>query len=72
MSIIDTASNQVKEELTFTPRGFRPEDVTPVGIRMTRDGRTAYVALGGANHVAVVDVPSRKVRDYILTSYNFV
>ena len=28
--------------------------MTPVGIAMTRDGRTAYVTLGRANHVAVV------------------
>ena len=33
---------------------------------MTADGKTVYVALGRANHVAVVDVASRKVRDYIL------
>ena len=33
---------------------------------MTRDGKTAYVALGRANHVAVVDVPSRAIKEYIL------
>jgi YVTN family beta-propeller protein len=33
---------------------------------MTRDGKTAYVTLGRANHVAVVDVASRKVQDYVL------
>jgi YVTN family beta-propeller protein len=33
---------------------------------MTRDGKTAYVTLGHAAHVAVVDVPSRKVQGYIL------
>ena len=33
---------------------------------MTRDGKTAYVTLGRANHVAVVDVATRKVRDYVL------
>jgi YVTN family beta-propeller protein len=33
---------------------------------MTRDGKTAYVALGRANHVAIVDVASRKVKDMIL------
>ena len=35
-------------------------------VLITNDGRTAYVALGRANHVAVVDVKSRKVLDYIL------
>jgi YVTN family beta-propeller protein len=41
-------------------------DVTPVDLRITRDGRTAYVTLGHAAHVAVVDVQTRKVLDYIL------
>jgi YVTN family beta-propeller protein len=33
---------------------------------MTRDGKTAFVALGKANHVAIVDVPSRTVQDMVL------
>ena len=33
---------------------------------ITRDGRFAYVALGRANHVAIVDVKTRKVLDYLL------
>ena len=33
---------------------------------ITADGSRAFVALGRANHVAVVDVPPRKVIDYIL------
>ena len=33
---------------------------------MTKDGKTAYVTLGHAAHVAVVDVPTRKVLGYIL------
>ena len=33
---------------------------------ITADGSRAYVALGRANHVAVVDVPRREVLRYIL------
>ena len=33
---------------------------------MTKDGKTAYVTLGHAAHVAVVDVATRKVQGYIL------
>jgi YVTN family beta-propeller protein len=33
---------------------------------MTKDGKTAFVTLGHAAHVAVVDVPTRKVAAYIL------
>ena len=35
-------------------------------VLITRDGKTAFVALGRANHVAVVDVDSKKVKDYLL------
>jgi YVTN family beta-propeller protein len=65
--LVDTHKNEVRGEIKFLPKGFRPEDVTPVGIIMTRDGRTAYVTLGRANHVARVDVKSHTVKDYLLT-----
>ena len=66
VSVVDRSNYQVIETIEFTPKGFRPEEVTPVGITMTADGKTAYVALGRANHVAVVDVASREIEDYIL------
>mgnify|MGYP006151699853 CR=1 FL=1 len=37
-----------------------------VGVVMTRDGKTAWVSLGRANHVAEVDVATRKVRRTVL------
>jgi YVTN family beta-propeller protein len=51
---------------TRPPPGMRKTDVTPVGLVMTKDGRTAYVTLGHAAHVAVVDVATRKIAAYIL------
>ena len=66
VSIIDLGAMEVSATIEFKPKGFRPEDVTPVGITTTADGGTAFVALGRANHVAVVDVASREVEDYIL------
>src|SRR5258708_24855972 len=45
---------------------MRECDVTTVGLIMTRDGATAYVTLGHAAHVAVVDVATRKIQAYIL------
>ena len=66
VSVVDLGTMQVTDTVEFKPKGFRPEDVTPVGITMTGDGQTAFVALGRANHVAVVDVASRDVEDYIL------
>ena len=66
VSLIDLGTMKVVDTVEFKPKGFRPEDVTPVGITTTGDGRTAFVALGRANHVAVVDVASQSVEDYIL------
>ena len=66
VSLIDLGTMKVGGTVEFKPKGFRPEDVTPVGITTTGDGKTAFVALGRANHVAVVDVASLDVEDYIL------
>lgn len=66
VSIIRTADHMVAGTIKFEPKGFRPDEVTPVGITMARDGKTAFVALGRANHVAVVDVASKAVKNLIL------
>ena len=66
VSIVSTADHSVTGTLNFEVKGARREDITPVGILMTPDGRRAFVALGRANHVAFVDVPSRKVTNLVL------
>lgn len=66
VSIIDRSTNEVSQTLEFLPPGFRQVDVTPVGMTMTKDGTTAIITLGRANHVAFVDTASRKIRDYVL------
>jgi PQQ-dependent catabolism-associated beta-propeller protein len=66
LHIIDTASLEVKDVLSFLPPGFRPEDVTPVGMAITADGSRVLVTLGRANHVAVVDTATRDTLSYIL------
>lgn len=66
VSVIDRATNRVSTTIDFVPPGFRQVDVTPVGMTMTRDGKTAIVALGRANHVAIVDTATKKVKDYVL------
>lgn len=66
VSVIRTADHVVTATIKFEPKGFRADDVTPVGITMTQDGKTAFVALGRANHVAVVDVATRSVKNLIL------
>ena len=64
--VINTTDNTIKEVLSFLPPGFRPEDVTPVGMAITADGGRIFVSLGRANHIAVVDAATRKVEAYIL------
>lgn len=66
VSIVAVASHEVTATLKFEVKGVRKEDITPVGITMTRDGKRAFVALGKANHVAFVDVAARKVTDQVL------
>lgn len=66
LSIVDTQTNKVKQVIRFEPKGFRREDITPVGIAMTRDGKTAYVALGRSNHIAIINIAERKVEKFIL------
>jgi len=66
VSIISTADHSVLSTLKFEVKGARAEDITPVGIAMTRDGKRAFVSLGRANHVAFVDVPARKVTQLVL------
>ena len=66
VSIIRTSDHTVQGKIDFKPPGMRAEDTTPVGMALSPDGKTAYVGLGKANHVAAVDVATKKVRDYVL------
>jgi PQQ-dependent catabolism-associated beta-propeller protein len=64
--IIDLATLEVSQVLSFLPPGFRAEDVTPVGMAITKDGSKVIISLGRANHVVFVDTKSREVLAYTL------
>ncbi len=66
VNIIDVATNKVVGHIDFLPPGMRKEDVSPVALVIDKSGATAFVTLGRANHVGVVDVKTRQVTDYIL------
>lgn len=66
VSIIATDTHTVTDTIKFQVKGARSEDITPVGIQISRDGKRAFVALGRANHVAFVDVAQRKVTQLVL------
>jgi PQQ-dependent catabolism-associated beta-propeller protein len=65
-NVIDTATDRIKATIDFLPPGFRPSDVTPVGIVLSNEGKTMYVALGRSNHVAFVDAETKKIEKYVL------
>lgn len=65
--VIDTATNEIKgDSLIFVPPGFREEDVTPVGMAITKDGSKVLLSLGRANHIAIIDAHSKDVLKYVL------
>jgi PQQ-dependent catabolism-associated beta-propeller protein len=66
VAVIDPASRTVKTKITFAIPGMRAEAIQPVGIGITKDGKTAFVALGPANRIAVVDATTHQVTKYLL------
>ncbi len=66
VTVFDVGSKDEKAKIAFEIKGVRPDRVQPVGFELTSDGKYAFVALGPANHVAVVDQKTYEVLDYIL------
>ncbi|MGY4307037.1 PQQ-dependent catabolism-associated beta-propeller protein [Bradyrhizobium sp. USDA 4369] len=66
VSIIDPAKREVTGKIKFAVPGLRSEAIQPVGIGLTKDGKTGFVALGPANRVAVVDGSTHEVKKYLL------
>ena len=66
VSVIDPVKHAVTHKIAFEVQGLRAEAIQPVGIQFTRDDATAFVALGPANRVAVIDTKSYKVKKLLL------
>ena len=67
VAVIDTQSKEIKHRITFEVRGLPPETIQPVGIKLSTDGSNkAYIALGPSARVAVVNMTSFEVEDYLL------
>ncbi len=66
VAVVDVASRKVIKKLNFKIAGITADRIQPVGIKLTSDQKTAFVALGPANHVAVVDTASYEIRKYLL------
>ncbi len=61
----DAASHKVLQKIDFQVPGVRRELIEPVGIRLSKDDELAFVALGPANRVALVDTKTFEVMKYI-------
>ena len=66
VSVISDETREVVQKIEFAVPGVRKEALQPVGIRVTRDVKLAFIALGPANRVAVVDAQTFEVKKYLL------
>jgi PQQ-dependent catabolism-associated beta-propeller protein len=66
LSIIDPVKHEVTKKVAFDIPGLRKEAIQPVGINITKDGKTGFVALGPANRIAVIDGATHEVQKYLL------
>ncbi|MDD1620797.1 MAG: PQQ-dependent catabolism-associated beta-propeller protein [Methylococcaceae bacterium] len=65
LSILDVQTRRPLKKIAFSVPGTDPESVKPVGIRIDKQRRFAYVALGRANHIAVIDAQKLEVIKYL-------
>lgn len=69
VSIVDPVKHELKTKVIFAIPGVRREAIQPVGISITKDGKTGFVALGPANRVAVVDGTAHQTKKYLLVGH---
>lgn len=66
VTVFNTADQTEKGKIAFEIKGVHRDKIQPVGIKLSTDGKFAFVALGPSNHVAVVDAKSLQVLSYVL------
>jgi YVTN family beta-propeller protein len=66
VSVIDPQTHAITHKISFTIQGLRGDEIQPEDIGFTKDDRTAFVALGPANRVAVVDARTYTVKQFVL------
>ena len=66
VSVIDNKSRKVIHRITFAIPGVPNEAIQPVAVKVTKDRSKAFVALGPANRVALIDAQTFEVKDYLL------
>ena len=66
MTVIDAKTRKIAAKIDFKIPGMSQDAIQPVGVRITKDGKRAFVALGPANRIAVIDAATFKVEKYLL------
>jgi len=66
VSVIDVGTHKIIGKITFQIPGVEAAAIQPVGVKLTRDGKLGFVALGPANRVAVVNAETFEVSKYLL------
>jgi PQQ-dependent catabolism-associated beta-propeller protein len=66
VSVINVADRTIAKKISFAIKGIHKDRIQPVGLRLSADGQYAYVGLGPANHVAVINRKTFEVEKYIL------
>src|SRR3990167_7805759 len=66
VSVVDTKTNTEKQKIKFEVKGMRLADITPVGMTLSPDGKSMWVGLGKANHVAQIDMATKAVKNQVL------
>jgi YVTN family beta-propeller protein len=66
VAVIDTHTHQLLKTITFDLPEVPKAAIQAVGINLTANGKTAFVDLGPANRVAVIDTGSYAVGKYLL------
>ncbi|MGB0659635.1 MAG: YVTN family beta-propeller repeat protein [Mangrovicoccus sp.] len=66
VTIFDRETQAELGKIRFAIDGVHPDRVQPVGFEFTEDEKTVFIALGPANHVAVVNAETFEVEDYLL------
>jgi YVTN family beta-propeller protein len=66
VSVISIKDLAVIATIKLTLKGAREDQITPVGVAISRDGKHAFVGMGNANHVAFIDVATRQQTDAVL------
>jgi YVTN family beta-propeller protein len=72
ISVIDTSdwdnpkNWKIVKKIGFEVPGVRPEQLQPVGMDFSKDGKLLFAPLGPSNRVAVIDTATKEVKEYTL------